>query len=136
MKLRGLVPNSYIHVSVSDLSFLERGRAVSFLGIPYINRIVFSVHSTNLPNQSSNVNVPFHIWSLRFEKSTFFFSPCQLQDTSWLYILTSEMNKQVKLSFFLLFSLRTGCQVPASLFCRFHSYPSLQSETDFPKRKG
>ncbi len=45
VKLRGLVPNSYIHVSGSELLFIfsrlvrlillqrERGRAVSFLGI-------------------------------------------------------------------------------------------------------
>jgi hypothetical protein len=43
MKLRGLVPNSYIHVSLSDLHIpmigqpillqRERGRTVSFLGV-------------------------------------------------------------------------------------------------------
>ncbi len=56
MKLHDLVPDSYIHVSVSDLyiptigqihecGHWQRGRAVTFLGI-HISDLVCSVHNT------------------------------------------------------------------------------------------
>jgi hypothetical protein len=64
MKLRGLVPNSYIHVSVSDIYIPTIGLPICYskIGGPIVEIFKSLTDTLNMNLEIRNEAAPFHVW--------------------------------------------------------------------------